>query len=294
MSLYASPSVKESMWAISEAFLNRINSHKSEHVIETRFGKGFCLELGNRNKPPLVIVHGGFTNHAFASYYLRDLLDHFHVYAVDLPGHPGRSSEQVPDPRTDDYGEWMVEMLDGLHLEKAHLMGLSYGGFVCQRATALAPNRVLSLVLMVSGGLCDMSVWSSVRHLLGPQIMLKLTKSDTYLDAMMNAIFTDLEETTVRDFFRHLILDYKADSRRMKLSKRNEFESWNGRALVLTAEKDVIFDHRCQEKAAKKIFKNIKSHCLLGAKHSPSMKDHSRAEISQVIREFLNEKSGSQ
>ena len=49
----------------------------------------------------------------------------------------------------------MLAFLEGVGVERAHLVGHSLGGLVSLRATLLAPERVNSLTLIASAGLGD-------------------------------------------------------------------------------------------------------------------------------------------
>ncbi|MFN2538752.1 MAG: alpha/beta fold hydrolase [Mycobacteriales bacterium] len=55
-----------------------------------------------------------------------------------------------PAYRIDDMADDLIGLLDGLGLERAHLVGASMGGFIVQTAAIAEPSRVLSLTLMMT------------------------------------------------------------------------------------------------------------------------------------------------
>jgi pimeloyl-ACP methyl ester carboxylesterase len=82
------------------------------------------------------------------SEHLRPLADRgFEVVAMDLPGFG-----EAP-VSTDEDAPWreVIETLDALGIERAALVGNSFGGLVAQRVAVLAPERVEALVLVSSG-----------------------------------------------------------------------------------------------------------------------------------------------
>ncbi|HEU5036654.1 MAG TPA: alpha/beta fold hydrolase [Nocardioides sp.] len=71
------------------------------------------------------------------------------VYAYDLRGHG--SASEAPHPSTmDDLAADLFDVMDALGLQRAHVVGLSYGGGVVQTAATLAPERFESMTLMAT------------------------------------------------------------------------------------------------------------------------------------------------
>ncbi len=95
---------------------------------------------------PLVAIHGIYGHGARFRALAAEYLPGFAVYALDLRSH-GRSpwlppwslAQQVEDVHT---------TMDELGLEKADVLGFSYGGLVAVHLARRAPQRVRGLVLM--------------------------------------------------------------------------------------------------------------------------------------------------
>ncbi len=113
----------------------------------------FLAEAGSGT--PVVLLHGGGPGASGVSNYSRNiepLAEHFRVIVPDMPGY-GRSAKGVD--RRDPFGYLAVHikgMLDALGIDRAHLVGNSYGGACALRLALDAPNRVDKLVLMGPGG----------------------------------------------------------------------------------------------------------------------------------------------
>ena len=104
---------------------------------------------------PVVLLHGGGPGASGVSNYSRNidaLAEKFRIMVPDMPGY-GRSAKGVD--RTDPFGylaDHIRGMLDQLGIERAHLVGNSYGGACALRLALDTPERVDRLVLMGPGG----------------------------------------------------------------------------------------------------------------------------------------------
>ena len=113
----------------------------------------FVAETGTG--APVVLLHGGGPGASGVSNYSRNiaaLAQHFRVLVPDMPGY-GRSAKGVD--RNDPFGylaDHIRGMLDELGIDRAHLVGNSYGGSCALRLALDTPQRVDRLVLMGPGG----------------------------------------------------------------------------------------------------------------------------------------------
>lgn len=103
---------------------------------------------------PVVLLHG-ITGTAASNWgaagIIGRLAEEFQVIAVDQRGHG--MSGKPHDPAS--YGERMaldvVDLLDHLRLQQAHVVGYSMGGFITMKLVALAPDRLMSAVVGGAG-----------------------------------------------------------------------------------------------------------------------------------------------
>ena len=96
--------------------------------------------------PPLVVLHGFLCDSRCWRRQLEDLSDHFRVVAWDAPG--AGSSSDPPDPFTiTDWAVCLAGFLDVVGIERAQVLGLSWGGVLAQEFYRLYPERFLSLIL---------------------------------------------------------------------------------------------------------------------------------------------------
>lgn len=115
--------------------------------VPTSFGTTHVRRSGSGTGLPVVLMHGlngnGLSWHAVVAALAADR----EVYAPDVVGTAGRSVQTAPLTRPADYGAWGEELLDGLGLERAHVLGYSEGAWFAALGAARAPQRLASLTL---------------------------------------------------------------------------------------------------------------------------------------------------
>ena len=75
------------------------------------------------------------------------------VYAVDLPGYDG--SSEPPDYTPAFTARFVSSFLEAVGVERAVVVGNSFGGLVALHLTLSEPERVYALVLVDSAGLAE-------------------------------------------------------------------------------------------------------------------------------------------
>lgn len=97
--------------------------------------------------PDLLLVHGLAANRAFWMPVALALQSRFRITLFDLRGH-GYSSRPANGYRPQDFGLDLLGLMDVLKIERAALVGHSYGGAAALEAAGLAPQRVSHLALL--------------------------------------------------------------------------------------------------------------------------------------------------
>jgi pimeloyl-ACP methyl ester carboxylesterase len=116
--------------------------------VRTRSGRISILQAGAGPGPPVVAVHGlGATKASFLP-TVAALAGEHRMIALDLPGFgdSGKPFAARYDARF--FAESVVELLDALEIDRAHIAGNSLGGRVALELGIHAPERVDRLVLL--------------------------------------------------------------------------------------------------------------------------------------------------
>jgi pimeloyl-ACP methyl ester carboxylesterase len=116
--------------------------------VPTAFGETHVVASGPPGAPPLVLLHGFGVSGAMWAPNVGPLSQSHRVYAVDCLGQPGLSSQTRPLSTRAEYVAWLGELFDALHLERAAVVGLSYGGWLAASLALEAPARVEQLALL--------------------------------------------------------------------------------------------------------------------------------------------------
>ena len=92
---------------------------------------------GDDARTPVVFLHGsGGTALAWSGYVTR--IGGRVAIGIDTIGDAGRSKQDVAVEDAADYAAWLEETLVGLDVERADLVGMSYGGFLALNQAALS------------------------------------------------------------------------------------------------------------------------------------------------------------
>jgi 2-hydroxy-6-oxo-octa-2,4-dienoate hydrolase len=105
--------------------------------------------------PPVVLVHGsgpGVTAYANWRLVIPALSDRFRVIAPDMVGFGFSERPDGADYSVQTWADQVVGLLDALGLDKASIVGNSFGGAIALKVASQHPDRVDKLVLMGSMG----------------------------------------------------------------------------------------------------------------------------------------------
>jgi pimeloyl-ACP methyl ester carboxylesterase len=166
-SVFKTPEGEAAFLAAYDAAMNLWPIPYDETEILSRFGTTHVVVSGSTDAPPLVLLHGYMATSSMWSPNIGDFSKDYRVYAIDVMGQPSKSIPKQPIRNATDYAEWLTETLDGLHLDRIFLVGMSYGGWLALNFSIATPDRVQKLVLLSpGGGFVPMARQFSVRGLL--------------------------------------------------------------------------------------------------------------------------------
>ncbi|WP_414703572.1 alpha/beta fold hydrolase [Pseudalkalibacillus sp. SCS-8] len=106
----------------------------------------------NPAAPSLIMIHG-FLSSCFSFRKLIPLLrNHFHLYAVDLPGFGKSEKSRTFQYSLKNYGQLILDFIEDMKIENAYIIGHSMGGQVAMHAARLGPERIKKLILIGCSG----------------------------------------------------------------------------------------------------------------------------------------------
>jgi pimeloyl-ACP methyl ester carboxylesterase len=110
------------------------------------------------------------------------------VYAIDTIGDVGRSTQTSRVRDGVDVSLWLDEVLAALDLRGAHLIGLSYGGWLALNQARRSPNRLASVTAVDPVGAIGRAHLSFLLRIVPDGLLASLAKSDKALLRLMRSL----------------------------------------------------------------------------------------------------------
>ncbi|MFF8790284.1 alpha/beta fold hydrolase [Streptomyces sp. NPDC015125] len=240
----------------------------AEHIrLPTREGETFVIASGPEDAPPLLLLHGSGANTTVWQDDIASWSRHFRTYAVDVIGEPGRSAPSRPPLASDAPALWLDDVLTGLGITNASIVGMSLGGWLALDYAARRPQRVTRLGLLCPGGVGKQKMGLVFTFLLlrpfGRRGALRSARTATGLDTPQTRHLLDHVMLT----FRH----FKPRTERLPVFPDSTLRRLTMPVLVTAGARDAMFDsaetarrmHRCIPHATVNLLPEA-GHALLG------------------------------
>ena len=122
----------------------------AEEFLEVPGGRVHMFRAGEGE--PLLFLHAAGGAGAWLDFHRMLAEGGYDVIAPDHPGF-GKSDDFREVEAMDDLVYHYLDLLDALGLERAHVVGASFGGWIAAELAVAAPQRVGSLALLSAAGL---------------------------------------------------------------------------------------------------------------------------------------------
>ncbi len=131
---------------------NWVQPSKQVHV-NTSHGNAFVVESGEKTNPTVVLLHGSSSNSAMWCEDVKVLSSYYHVLVIDIPGECGLSDEKRFGFNSENYANWLSEVLSFFQLDSIYLVGCSLGGWIALDYAIKFPQKVKKLILLATAGI---------------------------------------------------------------------------------------------------------------------------------------------
>jgi pimeloyl-ACP methyl ester carboxylesterase len=217
------------------------------------------------------------------------LVERYRLYAPDIVGQPGLSAQSRPSPKGDGHAFWAEDVLDGLALERAPLVGLSYGAAVAIKTMGVAPERVCSAALVCPAAIAASPFLRMLIEIGPPTLLYRLRPTEERLERAAMPLFTEPCDPAFGPAVRQLgaALRYlKLDADLPRMATEEELAGFGGPVAVFASEEDALFPARAVLPRAREIFPNLAlAQTLEGCRHVPSVAVLGR--VNERILAFL-------
>jgi pimeloyl-ACP methyl ester carboxylesterase len=274
-SIYKTPEGEAEIRALYYEALAGLGLGYDSLTVETRLGDTHVIALGPEGAPPAVFLPGGNALNPTCLKWFLPLAERHRIYAPDIVGQPGLSAQERPSPEGDGHAFWAEDVLDGLGLERAPLVGLSYGAAVAIRTMGVAPERASRAALVSPAGIAASPFLRMLLEVGPPTLLYRLRPTEERLRRAAMALFTEPGDPAfipavqqLGAALRHLRLDADLPRR----ATEEELAGFGGPVAVFASEEDALFPARAVLPRAREIFPNLAlAESLEGCRHVPSM-----------------------
>jgi pimeloyl-ACP methyl ester carboxylesterase len=149
--VFRSPEGEALFNAAYEAILKRWPVPYEELFIPTRFGDTHVVASGPKDADPLILLHPAGGGAAMWCRNVGPFSQQYRTYAVDTISEANRSVLTHPISfrhQRQDFSNWMIDLFEGLRIERANLVGNSFGGFIALNTAFYLHERVRKVVLI--------------------------------------------------------------------------------------------------------------------------------------------------
>ena len=284
-SIYKSPEGAARIGALYDEALAALGVDYESRWVGTRSGETHVLVVGPEDAPPAVFLPGGnFLNPTCLRWFVP-LARQYRLYAPDIVGQPGRSAQHRPSSKGDGHAFWVEDVMSGLGLERAPLVGLSYGAGVAVRAMGVVPERISRAALVSPSAIATSSVARMLLEVAVPMLLYRLRPTTEHLLRAARPLMTEPEELAVRQL-GVVYRDVRLDADLPRAATAEELRGFTGSVAVFASENDVFFPAGSVLARARQIFPNLAhAECLEGCRHIPSRAAFEH--VNERIRAFL-------
>lgn len=136
---------------ITPAYLDSFDGQKQKVTLPNGQVLAY-LDIGTRDAPPLVLIHGYTDSARDWAPIAPELASEFRLIIVDLRGHGASAKPECCYTRF-DFAYDIKLLLDELQIDAAYVAGHSLGSIVAQTFAELWPDATRKLILVSSTGL---------------------------------------------------------------------------------------------------------------------------------------------
>lgn len=286
-SLFKSEDGRSSILQWYQRFLDRVESPTESRTLTTSFGETHVLVAGPEDAPPVVVLHGALASSAHVLVEIQPLLEDFRVYAVDVIGQSVKSAPQRLSVTNNDHGLWLAEVMDQLSLSRAHILGVSWGGFVAIRLAATAPERIEKLVLLVPAGVVKTPFINNFK--VGfPMTAFMLAPTPRRQERFLATQLTTMDDEYWSAYLGNAFQSYKLNMKIPALANPEEFTGLTAPVFVVAADQDLSFPGEKLLSRAQKLFATLeKTELIENSLHCPPTTDEFRHWLCHQIKDFL-------
>lgn len=257
----------------------------SEKYIETSFGKTHVVIAGDAAKPPIFTVHGGNGTTPLNLKLFLPLIKDYCLITPDVIGMPGKSDPyRTLDTAKDDFGKWLVEIMDVLKIDKIPFVVSSYSAAMLMSLAQVAPERIEKAALVVPSGIAHGPLFKIIRKMTVPMLGYYFVQSDSSFQKIMELMSSE-EDEQMKAFFQLMMSSYKMEMKPPREFSKKDLIGFDAPVIIFASEDDIFFPASRVFPRAKEMFSQKLVLREINGNHLPSSDTMSSVCLS--INEFF-------
>ncbi|MEM8969803.1 MAG: alpha/beta hydrolase [Bacteroidota bacterium] len=274
--LFDSPEARSIVEALYYQKLDGLNLSYERVKVETSFGDTHVILTGEKDNPPLVLLHGANGCAPIALEALKGLERTFRIYAIDIIGQPNLSASARLAMKDHAYGQWMYELLSRFGIRDAALVGISMGGFISWKTLVYDKKRIAQAYLIVPAGIVNGNSLTALWKVFLPIKLYQWRKKQSYVRDFLRELFTE-EDDFALEFLSQVLLHVDQDFSPIPLISQQEAQQITTPLYIIGANQDILFPGEKMLRRAHQLFPSLKNTILLeNSRHVPSAADNTQ------------------
>jgi pimeloyl-ACP methyl ester carboxylesterase len=236
--------------------------------VDTRFGMTNVQSLDASFGSPIVLLHAIAVSSPAWSAAIGALAEHHRVFAVDTICDAGRSTQHTSIAGASDMATWLDDVLAAIELERVHLVGLSYGGWLALNQGRRAISRLATVTAIDPPNAIGSARMRAMMAMVPGALRAKFAKSDVALrDLMARLNNGTMPPEPVVGLAIAGLRTYRSKAPRPKRMSDDELRSITTPTLLLLCEASPVNDARRAAARASRLVPNVEVDVIAGAGH---------------------------
>lgn len=243
--------------------LEEMNSCKYEsYQIKTELGLTHVWGINTDNKVDkeiLIIFPGARTTSLIwdLDNGLEIFKENYKIFLIETNGLPNLSDGASPNIKTNDYGIWANQVLEGLNVSKAYILGASFGSLVAAKLAITNPEKVKKIFMLNPGCLQPFSLtlnnlfYNLIPIIWPSKYTIKLFLKKAILSKPNHTLSDDSEQLLI-NYELMALREYK-DNTQKPYYMGEDLKQLKSKIHLLLGDKDILFPFS-------KSIKNAKTH----------------------------------
>jgi len=286
ISIFRSPKSKAEYFAAYDEMLKKWPVSYEELYIPTRFGDTHVITSGSQDFPPLILFHSAGSGAVQWYRNVDAFSQRYRTYAVDVIGEVNKTVTTRKLSKRQEFVDWMKELFDGLHIERADLVGNSFGGFLAFTVALYLPERVKKIVL-ISPAATFVQIWAFYWHLAYPYKIGYILGSKSIMLSGFKWIWQDFPRDECFTKYTELSKTSGFPSNQIPppVYTDDELRKIQTPMLLLIGDHEVIYNPERVIQRATRLIAGLKAEIIHNANHNAQVT--ASDVINRKIMEFL-------